>query len=383
MADTAFPVSDQKLKDAHQALLNRAPFELDAANTRKFLQGVVLRGNDPSGIIRKAGLSPRVLRDDDVSIDGRQFQRLLFTLQGEMNDLFMGFMEQPGKLALERQQARVRFQCETLGEVVRVSTQFREAVRNDISYDYSEDAAGQVFTLSVDYRTVEGVDREIFHWHRLMSVYRYYSWLIGQKISLTEVRTAYLKDADASARRRYSIFDTSVKFGESGYSLSFDRKYLLRPILRKSESEHVDYAVDYPDWFLVPGKGTSWARQVEHAVIRLQDEGVWSPTISTVSAILSIGVRSLRRCLAEEGESFSQIKSKARRELAIAYLLTTDLPITSIADIIGFGEPGDFTRAFLGWMGMTPSSYRSTYRNNKDMIMASASRLRETERIKR
>ncbi|WP_427968252.1 AraC family transcriptional regulator ligand-binding domain-containing protein [Altererythrobacter sp.] len=351
------------------------PLTLGSDFVRAFLKGAELRGYDPEALLRKAGIAPAILIDPDLRLDGRDFQHLTYTIQGEMNDIFMGFMEQPGKLGLDREQGRVRFQCATLGEALRSSTQFREVIRNDISYEYVDDAKRREFTLTVNYRVIPEVDRALFHWHRLTLIYRYYSWLIGRRIALRRASFEEPEPVEPDARRRYGIFDCERHFDASAYSLTFDRKYLLSPIIRKSEAEHVDYVLDNPDWFSIPGQGASWARQTEQVIMRLQQRGVWSPNIATVAAMLSVGARTLRRNLARDNESFTRIKARMRCDLAIAYLIATDLPITVVAEYVGFCEPPDFTHAFVGWTGLNPSAYRERHAHDKDLIPAASARL--------
>jgi AraC-like DNA-binding protein len=53
------------------------------------------------------------------------------------------------------------------------------------------------------------------------------------------------------------------------------------------------------------------------------------------------------------------MRTRLRGELAGAYLLASDLPITEIGLALGFSEPGSFSRHFVAWAGMTPSAYRA------------------------
>ncbi len=69
--------------------------------------------------------------------------------------------------------------------------------------------------------------------------------------------------------------------------------------------------------------------------------------------------------LARENESFQKIKVRVRCDLAIKLLLDSQLPISVVADKVGFAEPGDFTRAFTQWTGQTPKDYRSTHLKSK------------------
>lgn len=76
---------------------------------------------------------------------------------------------------------------------------------------------------------------------------------------------------------------------------------------------------------------------------------------------LRITPRSLRNQLSRESASFQQIKAQVRQQLAIQKLLASALPISSVALELGFSEPGDFSRNFKRWTGLSPSEYRAKH----------------------
>jgi AraC-like DNA-binding protein len=77
-----------------------------------------------------------------------------------------------------------------------------------------------------------------------------------------------------------------------------------------------------------------------------------------VATSLHMTTRTLRRKLLEEGTNFQQLKDNIRRDIAIQYLSRPDMSIATIGQILGFCEPGAFTRAFKKWTKMAPSTYR-------------------------
>ncbi len=66
----------------------------------------------------------------------------------------------------------------------------------------------------------------------------------------------------------------------------------------------------------------------------------------------------MRRRLAEEGQSFIDLKREVKRDLAIHYLSGSSLTIEEVASAIGFSEASAFIRAFKQWTGITPFTYR-------------------------
>lgn len=325
------------------------------------LQGAVLSGYKAEDLLIKAGLPETLLEDPRATIDGEALLRLLQTIEYVTGDYFLGFLEQPGKMALIIEQVKSRGQSSTLGELVRLSTQFREAVRNDVHYEYLMDADEHEFTMTVEYQLREGVDAHVFYWHRLMLIYRFWSWSIGKRIKLN--RVCFASPKPAYYQDYQPLFNCEVLFDQAHNAISFDKRYLLNAVIR-SEKEAPDFVLKHPNWLNVPGYDRSWSRQVEDVLVRLQrEQDLWSPTINQVAEILAVSPRTLRRQLANEHEHFQGLKSRVRSELAIRLLLTTDTPVTVVANLVGYAEPGVFTRAFIGWTDMTPTAYREAHQS--------------------
>ncbi len=83
------------------------------------------------------------------------------------------------------------------------------------------------------------------------------------------------------------------------------------------------------------------------------------PQMPQVADILNMSPRTYRRKLSSEGASFQQLLDDVRTEHATHYLKTTQLPLASIAYIIGFNDVSNFRRAYINWTGMTPREARN------------------------
>jgi AraC-like DNA-binding protein len=69
---------------------------------------------------------------------------------------------------------------------------------------------------------------------------------------------------------------------------------------------------------------------------------------------LGMSQRTFARRLASEGFTFTAILGGLRRQLAKHYLSEAQLPITTIAWLLGYREVSAFTHAFKRWTGETP-----------------------------
>jgi AraC-like DNA-binding protein len=77
-----------------------------------------------------------------------------------------------------------------------------------------------------------------------------------------------------------------------------------------------------------------------------------------IAAELHMSQRSLQRKLQAEKQSFSEILDSTRRELGRDYVRDSQHSFNEISYLLGFAEPGNFSRAFRRWYGQSPSEYR-------------------------
>lgn len=90
--------------------------------------------------------------------------------------------------------------------------------------------------------------------------------------------------------------------------------------------------------------------------LRLTESGY--PTLKEVARQLCLSSRTLRRRLLSESSSFAELLESARRQDAMQLLQDSGLNISGVAQRLGYHEPGNFTRAFRSWTGITPTQWR-------------------------
>ena len=83
-----------------------------------------------------------------------------------------------------------------------------------------------------------------------------------------------------------------------------------------------------------------------------------------VASNLCVSKRTLQRKLADEGETFQNLLNTVRKKLAIHYLKKSQYANSEIAFLLGFDDPNSFIRAFSGWIGQSPESYRQSQNSN-------------------
>ncbi|MFM2417452.1 MAG: hypothetical protein RL385_2175, partial [Pseudomonadota bacterium] len=90
----------------------------------------------------------------------------------------------------------------------------------------------------------------------------------------------------------------------------------------------------------------------------LSAEGGLSLGLSDIAKRLYMSERTLKRRLMAQGTSFAALIEQVRRERATVLLETSDLPLSEVAEQVGYTELANFTRAFRRWTGVTPHRFR-------------------------
>jgi AraC-like DNA-binding protein len=72
--------------------------------------------------------------------------------------------------------------------------------------------------------------------------------------------------------------------------------------------------------------------------------------------------RTVQRRLAEAGTTYQRMVDETRRELALRFIQSAELPIAHIAFCLGFRDERSFRRSFRRWTGQSPTQARKSWR---------------------
>ncbi len=114
---------------------------------------------------------------------------------------------------------------------------------------------------------------------------------------------------------------------------------------------------DLQDQALIQSKGSPLSDRVRATII--EAFSITDPTIAHVCSRLKLSRSTLLRRLDDEGITFQALLDETRKELAIRYLLKSDLNNQQIAHLVGYRDPNAFQRAFRKWTGTTPQALRN------------------------
>ncbi|MCA9704651.1 MAG: helix-turn-helix transcriptional regulator, partial [Myxococcales bacterium] len=108
----------------------------------------------------------------------------------------------------------------------------------------------------------------------------------------------------------------------------------------------------------LPAAVDTWAHRVAQRLAR----GDTEVELGAVAKALAVSERTLRRRLAEEGTSFSELRQRELQRRAEGLLAQGQLSPAEIAFCLGFSEMSAFNRAFRRWTGCSPGAWRQARR---------------------
>lgn len=103
------------------------------------------------------------------------------------------------------------------------------------------------------------------------------------------------------------------------------------------------------------------SQDVEQLIMLLLPSG--RATIQTCADSMGMTIRTLQRMLDAESTSFSELLNRARMQLSAQYLANPKMRITDVADMLGYGSIGAFTRWHSQTFGVSPRQWRAEVRS--------------------
>ena len=152
------------------------------------------------------------------------------------------------------------------------------------------------------------------------------------------------------------FFKAPLKYSQTDNRLFFDSTFLQEKFFTTNNLLYEMVTNTLKTYFFTKGDQSNFIAAVCREIIRQTQEG--APGINEVASSLAMSSRTLQRRLDKEGYSFQMVKKLAREQRAKYYLRGTNMSLAEISFELGYSEASAFSRAFLGWTGMTPQFYR-------------------------
>ncbi|MFJ4387239.1 AraC family transcriptional regulator [Pseudomonas sp. NPDC089408] len=308
-------------------------------------------GEPDRGLLARAGIDADQLHLAEARVPAQAYARLWRLLARRCNDEFFAMDPRglrTGSLAF---MCRASMAQPTLGASLETALAFLSLMLEDlhpalvcqqglaeIVINEPRDEPRRAFTYFTFWMIVHGVA----------------CWLAGRRLPILAI--------DLRCSAPPFCGDYRVMFSDN---LHFERP-LTRLVMaadgldqptRRSEGELQRFLAEAPGNILVKYRDpASLGLRIRSDLLGL-DPGRW-PDTDSLARRLCLSPSTLRRRLAEEGQSYQGLKDSVRRELAIAWLGQAQPGMAEIAERLGFADSSSFYKAFRKWFGCNPGQYR-------------------------
>lgn len=310
------------------------------------LECLRIRGIDPVPILAAAGLPDKV----EAPVTNIEYGHLWWQIAQTINDEFFGLAARPMRPGSFNLLVRAVLHSGSLERALHHALQFLTIVLDEPAGKLHVQDGLATITLRD-----RGGPRSAFayraYWLILMGIA---CWLVGRRIALRHLDFAC--PAPPNRQDYHQFFGAPVLFDQAVTSLSFSSSYLSLPIVR-SDAAMESFLREAPANILIRYRhDNDLSSRIKSRLNRISHSD-W-PGIDELARELGMSTATMRRRLRGEGESFVSIKDELRFARAQALLGERRLSIAEIAGELGYSEPSAFYRAFLGWSGQTPASFR-------------------------
>jgi len=315
------------------------------------------QGIDSDQLLVEAGIQRAIIREQGARVKTENLARLVQLMWQALQDENLGLSRFPCKPGVFYMMGRLTVHQPDLDKALRLGCRFYDLIMD--GYKLALEVSGEKATIRLEQRDLALDRKHLLTELILLSWHRYASWLIGENILLSESTFSYSPPEHVDEYKY--LFPGPHRFEQQSISLSFSSRYLERPVVQNENSLKIFMARCPVELFLRHRTDDSVTKQVRLLLEKRVSSGL--PDMVTAAQMLNMAKQTLRRKLHAEGTSYQRIKDLVRSDAAIYYLTQQHIPVSEVARLVGYSDPGVFVRAFKSWTGMTPGEYRYTVTN--------------------
>jgi AraC-like DNA-binding protein len=241
--------------------------------------------------------------------------------------------------------------CLTLRGALDCFVRFKSLLHDGVEITLVED--GDVATWR--YRVTDGVDMPPAEMDFVAALTA--SFVISHTGRDDPALAVHFAHQDRTNLEEYKrIFRCPIEFGQPHTGFVFRSERLGWPLTGANPALRSAFESQLHDKFSNLRRGHPTSSAVRNALLSHMASG--DVSMASVARKLGMSTATLRRRLAEEETTHSQLLEETRRELAFSYLKRHELAVNEVAFLLRFSDPAAFHRAFKRWTGTTPQAFR-------------------------
>ncbi|MDR7057063.1 AraC-like DNA-binding protein [Pseudomonas koreensis] len=306
--------------------------------------------------LSKVGIDPAQLTADEGRVPASQYARLWRLLARRCDDEFFGMDPRPLKSGSLAFLCRSAMAQPTLAAALDTGLSFLSLMLEKLPAQLVHQQSLAEIVLLEDDAEPRRAFTYFTYW---MIVHGVACWLAGRRIPILAIE---LRCAEPDFTDDYRVmFSENLRFERPRTRMIFSADCLDLPIKRSAE-ELKRFLAQAPANILVKYRDPdSLASRIKQDLRQLPAEQ-W-PETEALAQQLCISASTLRRRLAEEGQTYQGLKDSVRKELAITWLAEPSISFVEIAARLGFADASSFYKAFRKWSGSNPGHYRTLILN--------------------
>jgi AraC-like DNA-binding protein len=310
------------------------------------------RGVEPGEVFRDAGLDPRRLQEPGARFDDHKLDRAWARATELTGDPCIGLraagFTNPGSLqALGFAWLVSDTLYDALSRLVRYSKMISDGAQLELSL--SGDQCSLAIT-DIRFGTSALAQRIDAFWSMHISMCR---TVLSEEF--TPLSLDLRRPEPPCVADFYALFRAPIRFAARQDRMVFPRDLVEQPLPTANRilARHNEQAIaDY----LKRLDADSFSDKVRTRLVELLPSGRFDE--GEVARALTVSRRTLQRRLSEEDTTYSILLDEARHELAVRFMGEEGMSIKQATYLLGFSEPGNFSRAFKRWTGEVPSRFR-------------------------
>lgn len=307
--------------------------------------------------LSKVGIDPALLQEPAARVPATAYARLWRLLARRCDDEFFGMDPRRLKSGSLAFLCRAAIAQPTLAAGLETGLGFLSLMLERLPAQLvRQQSLAEIVLLEPDAEP----NRAFTYFTYWMIVHGVACWLAGRRIPILAIELR-CPPPDYCDDYRVMFFD-NLRFNRPRTRMIVSADCLDLPI-KRSPQELQRFLAHAPANILVKYRDPdSLATRIKHD-LRQMPPDTW-PETDGLAAVHCISASTLRRRLAEEGQTYQGLKDSVRKELAIVWLAEPQISFAEIAERLGFADTSSFYKAFRKWSGSNPGHYRSLILND-------------------